>query len=49
MFETDNINNGWNGTLKGKEIPVGVYVYKVRAESYEGIEFEEANKLQLIK
>jgi gliding motility-associated-like protein len=49
MFETDNINNGWNGTLKGKEIQVGVYVYKVRAESYEGIEFEEANKLQLIK
>ena len=49
MFQTDNINNGWNGTLKGEEIPLGVYVYKVRAESYEGIEFEEANKLQLIK
>ncbi|MCS6982046.1 MAG: gliding motility-associated C-terminal domain-containing protein [Flavobacteriales bacterium] len=29
LFETRDINNGWDGTYQGKPCPVGVYVYKM--------------------
>jgi gliding motility-associated-like protein len=49
MFQSENIDNGWDGTYKGKGMPVGIYVYKVRAVNYENIEFEDTGKLMLIK
>ncbi|HHG84407.1 MAG TPA: gliding motility-associated C-terminal domain-containing protein, partial [Bacteroidetes bacterium] len=33
LFETTDLNNGWNGTLEGKECPEGVYFWAV---SYRG-------------
>lgn len=27
VFETNNFNDGWDGTYKGKDQPIGVYVY----------------------
>jgi gliding motility-associated-like protein len=30
LFYTQDINTGWDGTYKGKEAPIDVYVYKVR-------------------
>jgi gliding motility-associated-like protein len=49
LFKADDINRGWDGTYKGKEVPVGVYVYKVRAESYENRVVETAGSVNLIK
>jgi gliding motility-associated-like protein len=31
IFETNDINEGWDGTFKGKDVPPGVYVYTVTA------------------
>jgi gliding motility-associated-like protein len=31
MFETNNINIGWDGTYKGLDQEVGSYVYYIRA------------------
>jgi gliding motility-associated-like protein len=32
IFETNDINEGWDGTINGgEEAPVGIYIYKVRA------------------
>jgi gliding motility-associated-like protein len=35
LFETDDPSNGWDGTYKGQESPVGTYVYSAIFESYE--------------
>jgi len=31
VFESDDINKGWDGTYKGKPVPLGVYVYQLTA------------------
>jgi gliding motility-associated-like protein len=49
LFETNNINNGWDGIFKGKEVPTGTYVYKVRAISYQDVVYEKVGDLNLIK
>lgn len=49
IFSSGSVNRGWDGTYKGKLVPVGVYVYKVRAESYEKRVFENAGSITIIK
>lgn len=50
LFTSDNINNGWNGTYKGKPVPDGVYVWKI---SYCGIKnnstYEKTGHVTLLK
>ncbi|MEC7268563.1 MAG: gliding motility-associated C-terminal domain-containing protein, partial [Bacteroidota bacterium] len=37
MFSTSDINDiGWDGRFKGKEQPLGVYVWSIQALSYDG-------------
>jgi len=31
VFESEDINKGWDGTYKGKLVPLGVYVYQLTA------------------
>ena len=49
LFETDNVTNAWNGTYRSKELPNGIYVYKLEAESYENIIFKKTSKLTIIR
>ena len=35
VFETTNIDNGWDGSYNGKEQPVGTYVYVIEATTPE--------------
>ena len=49
IFQTENIGNSWNGAYKGGKLPTGVYVYKLRAVSYENIEYEKTGKVSLLK
>jgi gliding motility-associated-like protein len=49
LFSSNNIENGWNGTYKGNKVPVGAYVYKVRAESYEKIVHEKIGSVSVLR
>ena len=49
LFQTNDINMGWDGTYKGRPVPVGVYVYKVKAASYEKVVSRLTGSVNLIK
>ena len=49
MFSSSTIARGWDGTYKGKAVPVGAYIFKVRAESYEKLVYERLGSISLLK
>ncbi|MEM7163407.1 MAG: PKD domain-containing protein, partial [Bacteroidota bacterium] len=49
IFESQSPNEGWDGTHKGKDEPVGVYVYTVKATTVEGESFVKSGKVSLIR
>ncbi|RYZ55976.1 MAG: gliding motility-associated C-terminal domain-containing protein, partial [Sphingobacteriales bacterium] len=49
VFETSNIDEGWNGTLNGAAQPMGVYVYVVEAVSSTGRRFYKQGNITLIR
>jgi len=49
LFETDNINQGWDGNYKGKTLPVDVYVYRIFATDILGEEHSYIGKVTLIR
>jgi len=36
IFETQDISQGWNGTIEGKQAPSGVYVFTITYGNYSG-------------
>lgn len=36
IFESNNINNKWDGTFKGKKVPPDVYIYQISAYGNTG-------------
>jgi len=51
LFETKDINVGWNGSAMGGDyyVPDGVYVVKYKAESYEGGKMEDKTRVTIIR
>ncbi len=49
VFETKDINEGWDGTYKGKAQPLGVFVYEVEAASNTGNVFRKHGNVTLIR
>lgn len=49
IFETDDINTGWDGTFKGQNMNSGVYVYYVEAICIDGKETLKKGNVTLIK
>jgi gliding motility-associated-like protein len=49
LFETNNINTGWDGTFNGKPQPFDVYVYDVEAATNEGVIFHTTGNVTLIR
>ncbi|MGM0479245.1 MAG: PKD domain-containing protein [Bacteroidota bacterium] len=49
IFETQDASIGWDGTYKGVEQPVGVYVWTVRATTTDGEEHELSGDTSLIR
>ena len=49
VFETSNVDNGWDGTFNGKTQPMGVYVYIVEAKLPSGRIFKKQGNVTLLR
>ncbi len=49
IFESDDINEGWNGTINGENAPVGLYHYKIRYVDSMGLTYNKYGHFTLVK
>ena len=49
VFETSDINKGWDGTFAGEPQPMGVYIYTVEAMSNTGKAFVKQGNVTLMR
>ena len=49
VFRTTDLNLGWNGTFKGKDMPVDSYGYYLRVRCIGGEEFRKQGSFNLIR
>lgn len=49
LFKITDINDGWDGIYKGKEVPLGVYAYKVQARSITTLNISKTGSINLIR
>ena len=49
VFETSNIDEGWDGTFNGKPQPMGVYVFQVEAFTNTGRRFYKQGNITLLR
>lgn len=35
LFQSDNIDNHWDGTSNGRKVPTGTYVYRIKAKGFD--------------
>ncbi len=49
VFETTNISDGWDGSYKGQQQPLGVYVYEVQAVGSNGHTFTKRGNVTLLR
>ena|GEM_PF-2269985 len=49
VFETENINKGWDGTYKGQPMNTGTYVYYLKGTLQDGTAVEKKGNVALIR
>jgi gliding motility-associated-like protein len=49
LFETTDINKGWDGSFKGKAQPMGTYMYTVDAQTISGKKYSKTGNVTLIR
>lgn len=49
IFISNDESIGWDGTYNGKEVPVGVYVYTVNAETMDGKIYNYTAEVKLVR
>jgi len=49
VFETSNINEGWDGNFNGKAQPFDVYMYQIEATTSAGTKFNMQGNVTLIR
>lgn len=49
VFETSDVNEGWNGTYRGEDQPTGVFVYVIEAITPDGDRIQRQGNVTLIR
>jgi gliding motility-associated-like protein len=49
VFETKDVNEGWDGSYQGTPQPLGVYVYEVKAVAQNGSVFVKSGNVTLLR
>jgi gliding motility-associated-like protein len=49
VFESGNINNGWDGTYKGQPMNTGTYAYYLKATMQDGSSVEKHGNVTLVR
>jgi gliding motility-associated-like protein len=49
VFETNDVNQGWDGTVRGKPAPSDVYVYMIHAQGIDGRSLNRKGNITLLK
>jgi gliding motility-associated-like protein len=49
VFETQNPDEGWDGTYKGQKQPLGVYLFTIKAVTVDGKEYQKSGEVNLIE
>jgi len=49
VFETTDIDNGWDGTFSGVPQPFDVYIYEIQAVTSTGVVFTKKGNVTLIR
>ncbi|MFH0864740.1 MAG: gliding motility-associated C-terminal domain-containing protein [Bacteroidota bacterium] len=49
VFETTDINNGWDGTYKGDKLFTAVFAYYIKVSFYDGNNYEGKGNITLVR
>jgi len=49
IFESNDVDRGWDGTLNGKELNQGVFVYSLKVELYNNEIIKKTGNITLLK
>ena len=49
IFQSDHVNNGWDGTYKGQQAEAGVYMYSIKMKLVSGEEVNQKGDVTLIR
>ncbi len=49
LFKTNSLDVEWDGTIDGKLLPTGVYIYKVKFESSTGEKFDDLGSFTIVR
>ena len=49
IFETTDMQNGWDGTINGQMAPIGLYTYFLKYKSQDGKEYSKRGTATLIR
>lgn len=49
VFETNDLNNGWDGTYNGEKQPTEVYIYTLEAITYKGNKIFKQGNITLLR
>ncbi len=49
VFETTDINKGWDGTYKGEAMNTSVFVYRLEGKTYDGKGFSSKGNVTLVR